>query len=445
MSHPLSSLSHEPSGLHCTSAPTGVPVDVFEGFFAGPIHAPARSGDLLDHTSAQQWLQLVEWGAHTGLYTYQLPLEGMSGAHVIVGGRCLLMLSSYDYLGLIGHPAVQQGAIDAVYAHGTGTGGVRLLTGTVELHRALEHDIADFKGTEAALAFTSGYMAALGVIGALLGPRDRVILDGCTHRSVIDGCVLARVPFTRFAHNDVRGLERALEAAPTRGRTLVAVEGVYSMDGDTAPLREIVNVAQAHGAFIMVDEAHSLGALGETGRGIGEHCGVAPEEVDLWLGSLSKAIPSCGGFIAARQELIVYLQHGAAPFMFSAALAPASAGAALAALHVLRREQWRVARARENAAYLRNGLRTLGFDVGRSTSCIIPVVLGDNETTFRAARALLDLGILASAVIPPAVPRGAARLRLCATAAQTREDLDGALAAFAHLRDVLSSTARRHT
>lgn len=441
MSHASRTDSSRPLTPPVSGSGNDLPVDVFEGFFAGPVHDDAPNGDLLDHAPARQWLRLVEWGAHTGLYTYQLPLDGMSGAHVSVGGRRLLMLSSYDYLGLIGHPAVQQGAIDALHKHGTGTGGVRLLTGTVDIHRALEREIAAFKGTEAALAFTSGYMAALGVIGAFLGPRDRVLLDERTHRSVIDACVLARVPFTRFAHNDAAALDRALGAGRVRGRTLVAVEGVYSMDGDTAPLAEIVEVARAHGAFTMVDEAHSLGTLGATGRGIDEHCAVGPENVDLWLGSLSKAIPSCGGFVAARRELIVYLQHGAAPFMFSSALSPATAGAAQAALRVLKREPWRVARAQENAAYLRNGLRELGLDAGRSSSCIIPIVLGSNEAAFRAARDLLDQNILASAVIPPAVPRGAARLRLCATAAQTRADLDQALVACRYLAGRWRDTA----
>lgn len=430
MSHASHMHPRESLAPTLSSSAHGLPTDVFDGFFVGPAHADAPDGDLLDHAAARHWLRLVEWGAHTGLYTYQLPLDGMSGAHVTVGGRRLLMLSSYDYLGLIGHPTVQQGAIDALHKHGTGTGGVRLLSGTVAIHRTLEREIADFKGTEAALVFTSGYMAALGVIGALLGPRDRVLLDERIHRSMIDACVLARVPFERFTHNDPAALDRTLRTGRPRGRTLVAIEGVYSMDGDTAPLGDIVGVARAHGAFTIVDEAHSLGTLGATGRGIDEHCGVAAANVDLWLGSLSKAIPSCGGFIAARRELIVYLQHGSAPFMFSSALSPAAAGAARAALGVLRREPWRVARAQENAAYLRQGLREHGFDLPQSSSCIIPVVLGSDKAAFRAARDLLDQAILTSAVIPPAVPRGSARLRLCATAAQSRADLEQALCAI---------------
>lgn len=405
-------------------------LDVFDGFFAGSLRPDPEKGGLLDYAEAQQWMRFVEWGAHTGLYTYQLPLEGMSGPRIRIGGRNLLMLSSYDYLGLIGHPAIQQAAVDAVRTYGTGTGGVRLLTGTVELHRELERDIAAFKGVEAAMVFTSGYLAALGTIGALFGPRDRVVVDERMHRSVIDACVLARAPFRRFRHNDPEDLARKISDPRPRGRTLVIVEGVYSMDGDMAPLAAILETARAHGAYTMVDEAHSFGAVGATGRGIDEHCGISPGEVDLWLGSLSKAIPSCGGFIAGRRELIVYLQHGAAPFMFSAALPPAAAGAARTALQVLAQEPWRVARAHENAGYLRDGLREMGLDPGRSETCIVPIMLGSNEAALRATRKLLDLGVMASAVIPPAVPRGRARLRLCATAAQTRHDLDEALDAF---------------
>lgn len=408
-------------------------MDVFDGFFDDGRHPDPAPGSLLDIDGARQWLDLVGWGANTGLYTYQLPLEGCCGPRVTVGGRSLLMLSAYDYLGLSGHPSIQRAAIEAVERFGTGTGGVRLLTGTTELHRDLEAELAAFKGTEAALAFTSGYMATLAVVSALLGPSDRVILDERAHRSTIDACMLARVPFRRFRHNDVDFLARELRRTPPTGRTLVVVEGIYSMDGDTCPLAEIVDVVRAHGAFIMVDEAHSFGILGASGRGIDEHTGVSPTDVDIWMGSLSKAVPSNGGFLAGKRELIIYLQHGAAPFMFSSALCPAAVGAACASLDVLKREPWRIAVAEANAVHLRDGLVSLGYDVGNSTTCIIPVVVGSNEAAFRLSRDLLDLGILASAVIPPAVPAGASRLRLCATAAQTRTDLDEALSAFERL------------
>jgi glycine C-acetyltransferase len=420
----------------------GLPLDVFDGFFFEEPDEPTHVNGLLDIEPARRWLQLVGWGAQTGLYTYQLPLDSVQGPRVEVHGHKFLMLSSYDYLALAGHPYVQQETIAAVQRHGSGTGGVRLLTGTADIHRQLERDLANFKGTEAALVFSSGYMAALGTVGALFGPRDRALLDERAHRSIVDACVLARVPFRRFRHNDPQDLENELHRASGRGRTLVVIEGVYSMDGDVAPLPAIADVARAHGAYIMVDEAHSFGIMGASGRGIDEHFGLTADRVDIWLGSLSKAIPSCGGFVAARQELIIYLQHGAAPFMFSAAQAPPCAGAARAAIEVLQREPWRVSSAHENAAYLREGLAKIGFDVGESESCIIPVILGSNEAAFETARALLDRGVLASAVIPPAVPRVSARLRLCATAAHTRADMDEALGAFEDVRS-LSLLSRR--
>jgi 8-amino-7-oxononanoate synthase len=346
----------------------------------------------------------------------------------------MLMLSSYDYLGLIGHPAIERAAVEAVQHYGTGTGGVRLLTGTNALHCGLERDLAAFKGTEAAITFSSGYTASLAVVSALFGPRDRVIVDERSHRSVIDACRLAGVPLRRFAHNDPDSLEHELKRVGSGTRTLVVVEGAYSMDGDTCPLPAIVELKNRYGAFLMVDEAHSFGVLGATGRGIDEQWGLDPSEADIWMGSLSKAIPANGGFVAGRREAMIYLQHGGAPFMFSAALCPAAAGAARAALQVLRAEPERLARMRCNAVRLREGLRALGYDTGRSETPIVPVVQGDNEAAFRLARSLFDRGIIATAVIPPAVPRGAARLRLCATAAHTPADIDEALAAFGALR-----------
>jgi 8-amino-7-oxononanoate synthase len=410
------------------------PGDPFDGFFASRSRDPVPAGGLLDTPAARAWMDLVEWGAHTDLYTFQVPLDGRSGTRVETRGQAMLMLSSYDYLGLIGHPAIEAAAIEAVERFGTGTGGVRLLTGTNALHRELERDLATFKGTEAAITFTSGYTASLAVISALFGPRDRVLVDARSHRSVIDACRLAGVPLRRFDHNDPDSLEHELRRAGAGVRTLVVVEGAYSMDGDICPLPAIVEVKNRYGAFLMVDEAHSFGVLGGTGRGIDEHWGVEPSEIDIWMGSLSKAIPANGGFLAGRRDLMIFLQHGGAPYMFSAALCPAAAGAARAALHVLQAEPERLVRMRRNSLRLREGLRDLGYDTGRSETPIVPVVQGDNESAFRLARELFSLGIIATAVIPPAVPRHAARLRLCASAGHTPADIDEALAAFRMVR-----------
>jgi 8-amino-7-oxononanoate synthase len=399
-------------------------------FFRSRGRSPEAPDKLLDLPAARGLFAMLSWGDKEGLYTYQMPLEGRTGSRVVVHGRPRLMLSCYDYLGLAGHPAVEEAAIDAVRNYGTGTGGVRMLTGTTALHRELEREIAAFKGVEAALTFGSGYLANLAVVAALVGPRDRVLLDASAHRSLHDACVLAHVPVTTIPHNDVAAFERVLRRAPAGHRTLIVVDGLYSMDGDICPLPELVELKRRYDAFLLVDEAHALGVLGATGRGVHEHFGTEAGAVDVWTGSLSKAVPSNGGFIAGRRDLIVYLEHVAAPFSFSAALAPAPVGAALEALRVLRREPERLDALRRNASVLRAGLRARGFDTGDSVSAIVPILLGEDVAAWRLARRLYDEGVLASAVVYPAVRRGTARLRLCATAAQSATDLDEALEAL---------------
>jgi len=407
-----------------------VPYDPFEGYFAHGGHPTAAPGSLLDLPAARRWFDLLRWGDEENLYTYQQPLEGRSGPRVSVGGRGMLMLASYDYLGLLGYPPVEEAAVAAVRAYGTGTGGVRMLTGTTALHHELERELAAFKGVDAALAFSSGYLANLAVIGALVGPRDRVIMDARAHRSLHDACVLARVPVHTFCHNDPAALRQELALGPAEQRTLVVVDGLYSMDGDICPLPEIIALKREFGAFLLVDEAHSFGVLGESGRGVHEHFDLPPEAVDIWTGSLSKAIPANGGFLAGSRELVIYLQHMTAPFWFSAALCPAAAGAALEAVRVLRREPARLGRLHRNAARLRDGLRSLGYDTGASAGPIIPVMVGTNEAAWRLARRLFDLGVMVPAVVYPAVPLDAARLRVCATAVQSEIHLDEAVAAF---------------
>ena len=405
-------------------------LDPFDGFFRNHHRPPVPPTDLLQLPAARRLFALLSWGDAQGLYIYQMPLEGRTGSRVMVLGRSRLMLSCYDYLGLAGHPAVEDAAVAAVRTYGTGTGGVRMLSGTTALHRELEREIAAFKGVEAAITFGSGYLANLAVIAALFGPRDRVFIDAHAHRSLHDACVLARVPVRTFPHNDVDTIERELRHAPAGHRTLIVVDGLYSMDGDTCPLPALVDLKRRYDAFLLVDEAHALGALGTTGRGVHEHFGIEADAVDVWTGSLSKAVPSNGGFIAGRRDVILFLQHTAAPFSFSAALAPASAGAALEALRVVRREPERLDALRRNADTLRVGLRARGYDTGNSASAIVPVLVGEDVAAWRLARRLLDEGVLVSAVVHPAVRRGAARLRLCATATQSAIDLEEALEAF---------------
>ena len=388
------------------------------------------SNGLLDLPRARRWFELLDWGSRNDLYTFQQPLEGRSGPRVQIGGQPFLMLSSYDYLGLIGHPALEAAAIDAVKMFGTGTGGVRLLTGTTELHRRLEHELASFKGTEAALVLGSGYAANLAVIPALVGPGDVVLADEFVHRSVIDACRLAQVTMKRFRHNDLDSLASEIADSSTAHRKLIVAEGVYSMEGDVCPLPGLIELRNRHGAFLMVDEAHALGTIGSRGRGIDEFFGVPPSSVDIWTGSLSKALGSQGGFVAASSRVITYLQHESAAFVFSAALCPGAVAAARAALQVLIEEPGRLEISRENSKRLRDGLRRLGYSILDSPSAIVPLMIGEETSTYLMSRQLFSLGVLATAVTYPAVPRRQGRLRLCATAAQSETDLDEALEAI---------------
>lgn len=404
--------------------------DPFGGLFAAGAPAIAP-GSLLDIEAARDLFEAVAQRQAEDIYTYQQVFAGASGPRVVHAGRSCVMLSAYDYLGLIGHAALNAASIVAIRRYGTATGGVRLLTGSAEVHRQLEAALAESFGTESALTFSSGYVANIGVIAALFGPRDLVIGDAYVHRSIIDGCRMAAVPLRRFRHNDPEALDRLLRATSGIKRRLVVVEGVYSMDGDLCPLPEILAVARRHGAWLMIDEAHSLGVVGAMGRGAVAHFGVDPAQIDVITGSLNKAIPAGGGFVAGRRTLTAYLQHSTGPFVFSGAVPPACAAAATAALNVMRSDAERHARLRRNAERLRTGLAALGFDVGRSACALIPVITASDEGAFRLARRLLELGVIAAPVVAPAVPPGAARLRLCATAAHDESDLDAALAAFA--------------
>jgi 8-amino-7-oxononanoate synthase len=420
--------------LECEPSPADAVLAAASKSFAGLFadNTPRNcQPTCLDTSRTRRWFDVIEWGVKTGHYSYQQPLEGRSGPRVRVGGHELLLVSAYDYLGLIGHPVIENAAATAIGKYGTGPGGVRLLTGTSELHCQLERRLATFKETEAALTVSSGYLANIGVIPALVGAGDRVLLDARVHRSSVDGCKLAGVSCQSFAHNDVAALERKLAKASDNVTTLIVVEGVYSMDGDICPLPEIVRLKERYGAILLVDEAHSLGVLGASGRGVHEHFGLPAESVDFWTGSLSKAIPANGGYVASSAKNILYLQHEISPFFFSSALCPSMTAAALAALNVIEAEPERIQAVAHIAERLRTGLAKLGFDTGTSASPIIPVILGDHYATWKVARKLLDEGIWATAIVPPAVPWGSSRLRLCATASHSDSDIDAVLRAFA--------------
>ncbi|MBX6365157.1 MAG: pyridoxal phosphate-dependent aminotransferase family protein [Gemmatimonadetes bacterium] len=398
--------------------------DPFDGYFEGKSGDDLiEPGSLLDTPNVKRWFEIFGYGLPESLYTYQLPLARAAGPESAALGSDFVMFSSYSYLGLIGHPRLTAAVNRAVERYGTSCGGVRLLTGTLELHLELEHELARFLGHEAAATFASGYDANVAAITALFGPDDHVILDQYAHQSIQDGVRMAGCQARRFRHNDMSDLERRLRQARAKGakRILVAVDSVFSMDGDQVPLAQVIELKDRYGAFLLVDEAHSIGAIGAEGRGICEAQGVDPRRIDIVTGSLSKAIPSSGGFLAGSLPLKIYIQHGSAPYIFSAAITPANAAAALEALHIILDEPEHLVRLRENTRVLREGLCRLGLPTGASTTPVVPVLLGDEWRARRWARRLLARGVFVSAVTYPAVSPGLARLRLCATAAHRPE------------------------
>ena len=315
--------------------------DPFDGYFDG--HSPDEliaAQPLLDTPAVRRWFERFAEGVPESLYTYQLPLSRAAGPESSALGEDILMFSSYSYLGLIGHPRIAAAVQQAVERFGTSTGGVRLLTGTLELHLEVEQELASFLGQEAAACFGSGYDANLAAISALFGPDDHALLDQYAHQSIVDGVRMAGCINRRFRHNDMEDLERRIRQARNRGaqRILIAVDSVFSMDGDQAPLAELLELRDRYGAFLLVDEAHSIGAIGPTGRGICEEQGIDPARIDIVTGSLSKGIPSSGGFIAGSRALKIFMQHGSAPYIFSAALTPPNAAAVLEALRIIRDE-----------------------------------------------------------------------------------------------------------
>jgi len=368
------------------------------------------------------------------LLPYFRRLESPAAPVVEMEGAERIMLGSNNYLGLTADPRVMQGARDALERYGTGLTGSRLLNGTIELHLELERELAEWMGTEEAIVFTTGHQANLGSLGTLLAPGDTVIADSGDHASILDGCLLSRAKLRPFRHNRLDKLEKMLgRAADDGGGVLVVVDGVFSMEGDVAPLPQIAELCEAHGARLMVDEAHGAGVLGARGAGASELFGVE-DRVDLRMGTFSKSLASCGGFIAGSHEVIDYLRVQSRAFLFTAAAVPAAVGAALAALRVVRSEDGPplFARVLENAEYLRNGLHSLGFHVVDSevTTPIVPVVVADDWNAVLLWRALYDAGVFVNVALHPAVPPAGALLRTSVMATHDRATLDRALGAF---------------
>ena len=360
-----------------------------------------------------------------GLYPYFLPLEDTEGTEVVINGRRVLMIGSNNYLGLTTDPRVRQASIDAVARYGTSCTGSRFLNGTLKLHQELEERLAAFVAKPAALVFSTGYQVNLGTISCLVGRGDVVIADKDDHASIVDGCMLALGELRRFNHNDLGHLERVLAGLDEKIGRLVVVDGVFSMGGDLAPLPQLIEITRAHGARLMVDDAHSLGVMAR-GRGTAAHFGVT-DQVDLIMGTFSKSFASLGGFIAGDDDVVHYIQHHARSLIFSASMPASNVAAVLAAVEIMETEPERVDRLWAVTERMRAGLKTMGFDMGPSVTPIIPIRTGDQATTILAWKKCFDAGLYTNAVLAPAVPPDECLLRTSYMATHTDEQIDRAL------------------
>jgi len=359
-----------------------------------------------------------------GLFRSMKRIEGGQGPRVMLEGREVVHLCSNNYLGLADHPGLKEAAIRATEKYGVGTGASRLVSGTMELHVALEKRLARFKGTECALVFNSGYAANTGVIPALVGKGDVVFSDRLNHASIVDGCLLSRARMVRYPHRDTAALRRLLDEHRGDGRCVIVTDGVFSMDGDLAPLADLVAIKNEYGALLMVDDAHGTGVLGATGRGTAEHFSVM-SGVDIHMGTLGKALGCFGAFVAASAELVEYLVNRARTFIFSTSLPPSVLASAHAALDIVDSTEGGALRARLNrhADFMREALRKAGFDTLGSRTQIIPLLIGGAEKTMTFSSALCEAGLYIQGIRPPTVPTGGSRLRCTLMATHAEEEL----------------------
>ncbi|HET6594977.1 MAG TPA: aminotransferase class I/II-fold pyridoxal phosphate-dependent enzyme [Anaerolineales bacterium] len=370
------------------------------------------------------------------LYFYNQPVEEiLPGMRVRVHGREMGMYASYSYLGLINHPRINEAAKRAVDEFGTGTNGVRSLAGTLTLHTELEETISHFKHSEAAITYSSGYATNLTVISTLMGRGDYVFSDKLNHASIVDGCLMSGAEFRRFRHNDMAHLEGLLRNAPPDVAKLVIADSVFSMDGDIIDLPKMLELCRHYSAWLMIDEAHSLGVLGEKGTGIEEYFGLG-DVIDIKMGTLSKTIPSVGGYVAAKKEIITYLRHASRAYIFSAALPPAQAAAANEAFKVILDEPWRIERLNQNTRQFIGGLKSMGFDTMLTETAIVPVLCGDDDMAFAMTREAQHNDVFVLPVVSPAVPEGLARLRATVTAAHEPDEIERAM-------DVIGEAGRK--
>ena len=363
-----------------------------------------------------------------GFYPYFIPLDENEGTEVEFEGKKLIMCGSNNYLGLTTHPKVKQAALDAINRYGTSCTGSRFLNGTLAMHEQLEHELAEYVGKEEALIFSTGMQVNLGTISSLVTRDDVVILDKDDHASIVDGARLGYGKIERFRHNDAEHLERVLQSIPENQGKLVVVDGVFSMGGDLADLKNIVPMAKKYGARLMVDDAHGMGVTGR-GRGTAHEFGLT-DQVDLIMSTFSKSFASLGGFIAGDEEVVHYIKHTARSLIFSASIPAANAAAALASLEIMRTEPERVDRVNAIAERVRKDMRAMGFNVAESVTPIIPVIIGDDPRTFAMWKALFANGVFVNPVISPAVPQGSQLLRTSYMATHTDAQVDRVMETF---------------
>jgi glycine C-acetyltransferase len=356
-------------------------------------------------------------------------LQSPSAPHAKVDGKRVLVLCSNNYLGLANHPRLKQGAISATRKYGAGSGSVRVIAGTLDLHLKLEKILADFKRTESSITFQSGYATNAGTISALVDDHDLIISDELNHGSIIDGCRLTKAERRVYKHRDMGDLEKQLQDTDRFRRVLVITDGVFSMDGDIAPLADIVKLAQEHQAITYVDDAHGDGVLGQNGRGITNHFHVEGK-VDVDMGTFSKAFGCVGGYVAGSRDLCTYLQNKVRSYLLSGSQPPAVPGACIAALQLIQKQPSLVKRLWENTRYFKKGLKDLGFDIGDSETPIAPVITGEADKARKLADTMFKLGVFVLPIVYPMVARDKARVRTIVTSAHTRKDLDTALDAF---------------
>jgi len=364
-----------------------------------------------------------------GTFFWLKTIENSSQSRVMVDQKEKIMLASYNYLALIDHPKLKEAGMKAIEKYGTGTSGVRFLSGTTEVHKTLEAKIAQFKGADDAITYTSGYVTNLAAITALFQKDDILIIDKIDHASIIDGCMLSGARYKTFLHNDMGRLEAILKDSDNYVNKIIIVDGVYSMDGDVANLPEISRLAKKYKAKVMVDEAHSIGVLGKTGHGIEEYFGLE-NAVDIHMGTLSKTIPSVGGYIAAEKSMIDYLRHNSRPFIFSAPIPPVNAAVAIAALEVIEDEPERVENLHRNMERYRAGIQSMGYNIGDSVTAIVPIIVGEEEETLQLCKIVNEMGVFICPIVYPAVSKGTSRLRSHVLTNHTVEDIDEALSIF---------------